>query len=83
METLTLRPTAADAGLRVDTWLAGQVESLTRSAVQRLLEEGRVTADGRPLAKNYRLTGDEEIMVVLPDPEPVDALPQNIPLDVV
>ena len=70
METLTLRPTAADAGIRVDAWLAGQIGRLTRSAVQRLLEEGRVTLDGRPPAKNCRLTGAEVLTVSLPDPGP-------------
>ena len=83
METMTLRPAGGDAGLRVDSWLAGQVEGLTRSAAQRLLEEGRVTLAGRPLAKNYKLTGEETLSVSLPDPEPVDALPQDIPLDIV
>ena len=84
METLTLRPTEADAGGRVDTWLAGQLEGFTRSAVQRLLEEGRVILEnGRAPAKNYRLTGAETLRVTLPDPEPIEALPQNIPLDIV
>ena len=83
METLTLRPTELDAGKRVDAWLPSQAEGLTRSAAQRLLEEGRVTLNGKPLAKNYRLTGGETLAVSLPDPEPLDALPQDIPLDVV
>ena len=83
METLTLRPGEPDAGKRVDAWLACQVEDLTRSAAQRLLEDGRVTLDGRPLAKNYKLTGAETLTVSLPDPEPLDAVPQDIPLDVV
>ena len=52
METLTLRPTELDAGKRVDAWLPSQAEGLTRSAAQRLLEEGRVTLNGKPLAKN-------------------------------
>ena len=55
----------------------------TRSAAQRLLEEGRVTLGGKPLAKNYKLTGAETLTVSLPDPEPIDARPQRIPLDVV
>ena len=59
METLTLRPTENDAGKRVDAWLPSQVEGLTRSAAQRLLEEGRVSLNGRPLAKNHKLTGME------------------------
>ena len=83
METLTLRPTEADAGQRVDAWLAARAEGLTRSAAQRLLEEGRVTWNGKALAKNHRLTGAETLTVSLPDPEPLDAVPQDIPLDVV
>ncbi len=83
METLTLRPAETDAGARVDAWLASRVEGLTRSAAQRLLEEGRVLREGKPLAKNYRLAGGEELEVSLPDPEPIEAAPQDIPLDVV
>ena len=47
------------------------------------MEEGRVTAAGKPLAKNTRLTGGETVSVELPEPEAVDIVPQNIPLDVV
>ena len=81
METITVPP--EDAGARADAWLAAHLESLTRSAVQRLLEEGRITCAGAPLAKNRRLTGGETLTVSLPDPVPMEALPQNIPLDVV
>ena len=83
MEKLTLQPNKEDAGRRVDAWLAANLEDVTRSAAQRLLEEGRVTCGGRPLAKNYKLTGVETLEVALPEPEPVDVTPQDIPLNVV
>ena len=83
MEILTLQPNKEDAGARIDAWLAARLEDVTRSAAQRLLEEGRVTKDGRALAKNYKLTGGETLEVSLPDPEPVDVAPQEIPLDIV
>ena len=83
MEKLTLQVNNDAAGSRVDAYLAASLENVTRSAAQRLLEEGRVTCGGRPLAKNYRLTGTETIEVTLPEPEPVDVAPQDIPLDVV
>ena len=83
MEVLTLQPNKENAGQRVDAWLAANLEDVTRSAAQRLLEEGRVTCGGKPLAKNYKLNGTETVEVCLPDPEPVDVLPQDIPLDVV
>ena len=82
MEPLILQTASEDAGKRLDAWLAEQTE-LTRSAVQKLMEEGRVTAAGKPLAKNTRLTGGETVSVALPEPEAVDIVPQNIPLDVV
>ena len=59
------------------------MEGLTRSAAQRLLEEGAVTSGGRPLKKSEKTAPGQVIEVVLPEPEPVDVLPQNIPLDVV
>ena len=83
MEKLTLQVNNGAVGSRVDAWLAANLESVTRSAAQRLLEEGRVVCGGKPLAKNYRLTGGETLEVLLPDPEPVDVAPQDIPLDVV
>ena len=83
MERLTIEAVPADAGKRADAWLAERAEGLTRSAAVRLMEEGRVTAGGKPLAKNYRLTGGETVEIALPDPEPIEAVPKDIPLDVV
>ena len=79
----TLRLTADRAGERADAFLARCVPGLTRSAAQRLLEEGAVTLGGRPAKKNYKTAPGDVLEAVLPDPEPVAILPQNIPLDVV
>lgn len=81
MTTLTL--TADRTGERADQFLARSVEDLTRSAAQKLLEQGAVTADGRPLKKNAKLQEGMALSLALPDPEPLDLVPQDIPLDVV
>ena len=81
MERLNL--TADRAGERADAFLARAVPDLTRSAAQRLLEEGAVTLSGRPVKKNYKTAPGDVLEVALPEPEPVDIIPQNIPLDVV
>ena len=81
MESLKL--TADRAGERADAFLARCVPDLTRSAAQRLLEEGAVTLGGRPVKKNYKTAPGDVLEAVLPDPEPVAILTQNIPLDVV
>lgn len=74
---------AAGESGRLDVFLASRLEGVSRSAVQRLLTEGRVTCGGKALPKNYRLTGTETLRVELPEPEAVDLRPQDIPLDVV
>ncbi len=81
MRTLTL--TADTAGERADAFLARSLPDLTRSAAQKLLEKGAVTCQGQPLKKNWKTTPGLVLEVALPDPEPVDLVPQNIPLDVV
>ena len=79
----TLKLTADREGERADGLLARLVPDLTRSAAQRLLERGAVLLDGRPARKNDRLTPGQGLTVTLPAPEPVDVLPQKIPLDIV
>ena len=82
METRLTVPAEA-AGQRLDRYLAESVEGMTRSAAARLLEEGRVTLDGRAAGKNHRLRGGEALAVDVPDPEPAEALPEDIPLSIV
>lgn len=82
METIFLTATPEDKGRRLDQFLADQLEELTRSAAQRLAEEEQILLNGKPLKKNYKMTGSETLEVCLPDPEPIDAVPQNIPLDI-
>ena len=83
MSALTLPVPPEAAGGRVDAWLAERREDLTRSAAARLLEDGQVTCDGRPLPKNYRLRGGETLTVLLPEVRETELLAQDIPLDVV
>lgn len=69
-------------GERLDCYLAEALE-MTRAAAQNLLEDGRVLVADKRGAKNYRLRGGETLYVQLPEPVAYEALPQNIPLDIV
>ena len=71
------------AGERLDSFLAAAQPELTRAAAAKLIEGGGVLVDGRVVSKSYKLTGRETVALSLPEPEPIDATPQNIPLDVV
>lgn len=70
------------AGKRLDLAVS-EIADLTRSAAARLIEEGSVLVDRKALAKNAKLRGGETVEISLPEPEPSEAQPQEIPLDVV
>ena len=75
--------TAEESGERIDALLARALPSLSRSQVQKLLEQGMVTLNGRELKKNFRCYAGECYELVLPEPAELPLIPQNIPLDVV
>ena len=70
------------AGERLDAFVARTAE-LTRSAAQRLLEEGCVLRNGKPGKKNDKLNIGDEISVTIPEPKEVDIVAKEIPLDIV
>ena len=83
MEPILLKATEENRDQRLDAFLASSLDGLTRSQAARLIEAGNVLMNGRTLCKSCRLAGSEQIAVTLPEPEPVEAVAQDIPLDVV
>lgn len=75
--------TAEESGERIDALLARTLPSLSRSQVQKLLEQGMVTMNGRELKKNFRCSAGESYELLLPEPDELPLIPQDIPLDVV
>ena len=75
--------TAEESGERIDALLARTLPSLSRSQVQKLLEQGMVTMNGRELKKNFRCSAGESYELLLPEPDDLPLIPQDIPLDVV
>ena len=82
MERLELTAAPGDSG-RLDAWLAGQCPTLSRSALQNLIEQGLVTCGGVPVNKKDKVAPGKVYAIDLPDPQPIEARPQNIPLDIV
>ena len=83
MEPIRLRASEESKNQRLDAFLASSLDGLTRSQAARLIESGEVAVNGRAVSKSYKLAGGEDVAVTLPEPEPVEAVPQDIPLDVV
>ena len=67
----------------MDRWLAEVCGDLSRSQIQALMEDGKVSAGGRPVNKKEKAVPGMMVEVVLPDPQPIEAVPQNIPLEIV
>ena len=74
---------ADTAGERLDAFLARAGEGLTRSAAQKLLEQGLVLRNGKPGKKNDKLTPGDVVEYTIPEAKPVDIVPTEIPLDIV
>lgn len=83
MGPIRLKASEENKNQRLDAFLASSLDGLTRSQATRLIESGEVAVNGRAVSKSYKLAGGEDIAVTLPEPEPVEAVPQDIPLDVV
>ena len=83
MNEIVLKAEETSANARIDKYIAENVENMTRSAVQKLIAEGCVTINGKIPDKNLKLKTGDEIKINLPEPEICEALPENIPLDIV
>ena len=70
-------------GERLDAFLARSMENMSRSSVQKLLEEGCVLRCGKPGKKNDKLNVGDEISVTVPEPREVDITPTEMALDIV
>ena len=67
---------------RLDLALCREMPELSRSAAQRLIEEGHVTVNGRTERASLKLRGGEEISVTVPPPVPAEPAAETIPLDI-
>lgn len=71
-----------DDGLRLDVFVSKCAE-ISRSQAQELIAQSAVTVNGRGEVKKYKVTVGDSIVVKLPDPEEIEAVAQDIPIDIV
>lgn len=69
-------------GERIDKFLSCRLEEVSRSYIQKLIKEGRVSVNGKPVKANYKLGAGDEISVEIPEAKEPDILPEDIPLDI-
>lgn len=80
LETVTAE--AEDAGTRADVFLAAKL-GVSRSNMQKHLEDGRVKRGEKIIKANYKVRAGEMFVLDIPEPEPIEAVPENIPLDII
>lgn len=69
-------------GERIDLFLSGKMENLSRSYIQKLIKDGNLSVNGAAVKPNYKVARGDSICVRIPGPEVLDVLPENIPLDI-
>ena len=71
-----------EPGERIDRFLSGKMQEFSRSYIQKLLKEGAVSVNGASVKPNYKTGAGDQICIRIPEPEVLDVLPEEIPLDI-
>ncbi len=82
MEKIEYLIEETEAGSRIDAYLSEKNQELSRSYVQKLLKESKVLANEKAVKASYKVQEGDRIQLFLPEPESLDILPENIPLDI-
>jgi len=73
----------SEEGIRLDSFIASRMESLTRSHIQKLIEEGMITVNGASAKSSTKTKPGMVIVVTVPEARPLAVVAQDIPLDIV
>ena len=82
-ERIVLKVSEEETGQRLDVFLSAKVGKASRSTVRRWIDSGHVTVQGQAAKASHRVKRAEEIRVAPVPPEPLDLLPEPIPLNIV
>ncbi len=70
-------------GKRADVVFSHILPHLTRSQIKKLMEEGYILVEGKPVKPSKKLSGGEEVYVTILPPQPLEAIPQDLPIDII
>lgn len=81
-EKIVFEASQEAVGTRIDKFISDNIAELTRSSIQGLIYRGSVLVGGETVQKNYKLRAGDVIELAAPEPQPLDAVAENIPLDI-
>ena len=87
-QKITLTPDQSDIGVRLDKYISEELEEVSRSYIKKLLDKGNISVIGsegteRRIKASYLLSEGDVVSLVLPEPEKLEIVPEDIPLDIV
>lgn len=68
---------------RIDSWISSNLEDYSRTYIQRLCQDGNVTVNGEKVRQNFKLKAGDNIVLSVPEPEMLNIVAEDIPLDIV
>lgn len=82
MKNDEVRLISDESGIRVDAWVSKKLSGLSRSYIQKLIEDGLVKVNASPAKSNYKVREGDEITVSIPKPQPLDVAPEKIDISI-
>ncbi len=87
-QIINLTPDHEDIGVRLDKYISEELEEVSRSYIKKLIDKNSISvtsADGteRRVKASYLLSEGDNIKLILPEPEKLEIVPENIPLEIV
>nr|WP_294529977.1 RluA family pseudouridine synthase [uncultured Blautia sp.] len=82
MDSVTYYVSGEESGLRIDRYLVEKNAHLSRSYIQKLLKNQEISVNGLPVKANYKVQQEDQILLIVPELEEPDILPEDIPLDI-
>ena len=83
MKAKKIKINEENVGTRIDALIPMLEKDISRSAVQRLIEEQNIKVNGKEIKHSYKMKKDDEIEITVPDAKEIDLKAQDIPLDVI
>ncbi len=75
--------TDEDDGVRIDRFLADNLEDITRNRIQKLIDDNQITVNNKEIKANYKVKENDIISVIIPDAVEINIQAEDIPLDII
>ncbi|MBE5967993.1 MAG: RluA family pseudouridine synthase [Lachnospiraceae bacterium] len=70
-------------GIRIDKYLSQVQEELSRSYIQKLIDDGKVRMEGKPVKSNLKVKTGARVVYYIPEAKEVEIVPEDLPIDII